>query len=141
MRVETLGVEVELVDPDVRIAQVEYLEPLRVRDADLDHETAARQQVRGGVREDVDLPVLGRDVVDRVADDVDERERPLDAGGGHVPDRDRDRIRLPLQLRDHVRREVDARYLYAALGKRHRDPAGADRELEGAAGREREEEV
>ena len=44
-------------------------------DADLDDEAAARLEVRRRVREHVDLPVLGRDVVDRVEDDVDERER------------------------------------------------------------------
>ena len=45
------------------------------------------------------------------------------------------------QLRDHVRREVDARDPDTALRERHGDPAGADRELERSAARERLEEV
>src|SRR5207244_10353526 len=41
VRDEPLRVEVELVHADVRVAQVEHLEPLRVLDADLDYEAAA----------------------------------------------------------------------------------------------------
>ena len=88
-----------------------------------------------------DLRLLRRLVVDAVEDEVDERELALDARRRVVADLDRDAGGLLPQLRDHVRREVDARDTHAALGERHRDPAGADGELERAAACQREEEV
>ena len=141
MRDEPLRVEVELVDADVGVAEIEDLEPLRVRHADLDHEAAAGLEMRRGVREYGHLAVLARDVVDRVEDGVDERERPLDPRRRHVADRDRDLVRLLAQLRDHVRGQVDACHADTALRERHGDPAGADRKLECPAAREGLEEV
>src|SRR5581483_10209758 len=71
----------------------------------------------------------------------DERERPVDPGRGVVADLDLDCVRLPPELLDHRSRVVDAGDADAASGERHRDPAGADRQLEGAARGERLEEV
>src|SRR5436305_7097222 len=89
--------------------------------------------MRGNVLEAGDLGVLRRQVVDRVEDQVRERERPLDASGREVPDRHADQFspRFRLELRDHRLREVDAVYLHAALGEGKGDPPGTDPELEG----------
>src|SRR6185312_8214322 len=108
---------------------------------DLDDEVTAWLEMSRGVREHGDLPVLRRDVVDRVEDDVGERERPIDSRCRHVADLDRDLVRLLPQLRDHVGREVDACNPDAPLGERYGDPAGADRELERSIVGEWHEEV
>ena len=91
-----------------------------------------------------DLRVLRRQVADRVEDEVDERERPVDARGREVADRDR-QLRaagLRAELGDHVLREVDPVDGHAALRERQRDPPRPDRELERrAVARERRQEV
>src|SRR5262245_30415258 len=97
--------------------------------------------MRRSVLETRDLSVLRPQIEDRVEDDVDEREGALDLCRRHVADLDRDLVCLPLQLRNHVRREVDTRHANPSLRERHGDPAGTDRELERTAAREREEEV
>lgn len=91
VRHEALRVDVVFVDADVRVAQIEDLEALRIWDADLDHEAAAWHEVAGGVLEARDLRILGGQVVDRVEDDVDERECSFDASRRHVADRYGDR--------------------------------------------------
>jgi len=133
VRDEPLRVVVVLVDADVRVAEVEDRERLTVPRPDLDHEHALRREVRRRIREHRDLAVLRHDVVDRVEDDVGERELAVDARVRHVADRDRDRVGLLPQLRDHVGGEVDSRDPNAASRERDGDPAGADRELERAA--------
>ena len=114
------------------------LEPLargkrpQSRHADLDHEAAARLEVRGDVLEARDLRVLRRQVADRVEDDVRERERAVDLRRREVADRDLDLLPAGLlaQLGDHRLGEVDPVHADAALRERQRDPAGADPELE-----------
>lgn len=147
VRRQTLRDEVVLVEADMSGARVEQQKPVAARQPlqlgrhDLDDELPARLEVRGGILEARDLSRLRAEIEDRVVDDVGERERALDPSRCHVADLHRDRIGLPAQHGDHVRREVDARDPNAASGERHRDPAGADRQLEGAAARERDEEV
>jgi hypothetical protein len=63
---------------------------LQRRDTHLDHEAAAGFEVRGDVAEALHLFVLGREVHDRVEDQVREPERAVDAGGGKVADRHTD---------------------------------------------------
>ena len=70
---EPRGVDVERADGLAR------RKPLELGDADLDHEAPARLEVRGDVAEARDLLVLGRQVHDRVEDEVRDGERPLDA--------------------------------------------------------------
>ena len=138
VRDEALARDVVLVDPPVAFARVEDVHRLAGREApqvghaDLDHEAAARLEVRRDVAEARDLLRLRRQVVDRVEDEVGKAEGALDAGAREVADRDRDlrAARLLAQLRDHRLREVDAMHLHPALSQRKRDPAGADPELE-----------
>ena len=87
---------------------------------------------RAAVSEDLDLARLGRDVHDRVEDQVDERERPLDARRRHVADGDRHgpAARLGAQPLEHRPRQLDAMHLDAERRKRECDPPRADRELE-----------
>src|SRR5439155_15430749 len=72
---------------------------------------------------------------DRVEDEVDEPERPVDAGRREVADGHADRLRsrLPLQLLDHGGGQVDAVHRDAALAQGQGDAAGADAELQGGA--------
>src|SRR5215210_1957570 len=88
--------------------------------------------MRGNVLEAGDLLVLRRQVVDRVEDEVRERERPVHSRGGEVADRDGNigAAGLLPQLRHHLAREIDAVYLDAALPQRQCYAAGADAELE-----------
>ena len=78
---EALRRHVVLVDAPVALAGVEHAEgvagwePPQFRHHDLDHETAAGLEVRGGVPEAGHLCVLRREIPDRVEDEVDERER------------------------------------------------------------------
>lgn len=91
-----------------------------------------------------DLVVLRGQVADRVEDEVDERELPVDAHGGEVADRRHDllRARFLAELGDHRFREVDAVHANASLRERERHPTGTDAELERRAiARERREEV
>jgi hypothetical protein len=59
----------------------------------LDDEASTWGEVCWGVGEHRQLVVLGRDVHDAVRNQVDERERPRDAGCRHVADRDRHCVR------------------------------------------------
>ena len=72
-------------------------------DVVLDDEAAAGLQVRGGVAEGLDLFVLGGQVRDRVAQQVDERERSARPGGREVADGDVDvgAARLRAEFRHH----------------------------------------
>ena len=110
-------------------------QPLELRDADLDHEASAGLEVRGGVLEAGHLIVLRGQVVDRVVDQVGERELARHLGGGEVAQRDLDPVGAGLrpELLHHLAREVDAAHRHAAPGERQRDPAGADAELERSA--------
>ena len=110
-------------------------QPLELRDADLDHEASAGPQVRGGVLEARHLIVLRGQVVDRVVDQVGERELARYVGRGDVAERDLDPVGAGLrsQLLHHLAREVDATDRDAAPGQRQRDPAGADAELQRGA--------
>ncbi len=138
MRDQALVLDVALVDSDVLGAEVEDLEPLargkrpQSGNADLDHEAAARPEVRCNVLEARDLRVLGRQVADRVEDDVRERERAVDLRRREVADCDLDLLAAGffVQLGDHLCGEVDPVHADAALRERERDPAGADSELE-----------
>jgi hypothetical protein len=91
--------------------------------------------MRGGVLEARDLRVLGHEVRDRVEHQVDERELAVDAGAREVAERDLDVLgaRLGAQPGEHRLGVVDAGDAHAALGKRQRDPAGADPELQRSA--------
>jgi hypothetical protein len=114
------------------VAQVEDAHGLPAGDADLDDEAASGLEVRGGIGEARHLRVLGRQVADRVEDEVDQRERALDERGREVADRD-GQLRpagLRSQLGDHVRREVDRVDRHTALCERKRDPPGPDPKLE-----------
>src|SRR5687767_6583630 len=73
------------------------------RNNDFDQKEAAWFQVRGRVAETLDLLVLGRQVHDRIAQEVNECERPVylrgrEITGGH---RDIGSALLFLQPRDH----------------------------------------
>src|SRR3954454_13865719 len=93
---------------------------------------ATGREVRGDVLEARHLRVLGGQVVDRVEDEVGERERAPGARRREVTDHDRKvgASRLRAQARDHGAREIDAVDLHTALRERQRDPPGADPELE-----------
>ena len=138
MRDQTLVRDVVLVEPEARLAEMERTDrlaewqPLQIGEADLDHEAATRLEVRRDVLEARNLRVLRRQVHDRVADQICERERVLDGRRREVTDRDSDllRIRLRAQPRDHRRGEVDPVHTQAALRQRDRDAAGADAQLE-----------
>ena len=58
-----------------------------LRDPYLDDETAANLQMMSGVTEVRNLFVLGSQIHDRVAYEIDEIEGPVDPGGGEVSDR------------------------------------------------------
>ncbi len=87
----------------------------------------------GGVLEAGDLRVLGRQVPDRVEDQVREREGAVDLRRREVTDRDPDVLgtRLLAQPGDHRLRHVDPVNRHSALRERERDPPGPDAELEG----------
>jgi len=150
MRDEALVHEVVLVDPPVALARVEYVhrlarrEPPQLGHADLDHEAAARLEVGRDVAEAGHLLGLRGQVVDRVEDEVSERERAVDPRCGKVADRHRDRLAAELlaQPRDHRLRKVDPVHLHPAPGERERDAAGPDPELQRpAVACERSEEI
>ena len=86
----------------------------------------------GGVLEARHLRVLRDQVEDRVEHQVDERELSVQAGCREVSDGYFDVLGsgLGAQAGHHSFRVVDTGYRDAALGKRKRDPACADRELE-----------
>src|SRR2546423_1221585 len=130
---EPLRRRVVLIDPGVRVAQVEDTEPTRTWNTDLDDEAAAGRELCGDVLEARDLRVLCRQVVDRVEDEVREREGLTRACRGEVADGDGDVLaaRLRPELRDHVGREVDAVNANAARHERQRDATRADPEFEG----------
>src|SRR6476661_9187016 len=91
-------------------------QPLELGDADLDHEAPAGPQVRRGVLKAGHLIVLRGQVVDRVVDQVGERELARYVGGGEVAERDLDPVGAGLgpELLHHLAREVDATYGDAA---------------------------
>jgi hypothetical protein len=74
----------------------------------------------GDVLEARDLLVLGRQVHDRVEDEIRERERRTDGGRREVANRDADLLgpRLRPQPCDHRLGEVDAVHAHAALRER-----------------------
>jgi hypothetical protein len=74
--------------------------------------------------------------VDRVEDEVRDRERPVDPRRGEVADRDLDVLGAGLgsQPRHHRLGEVDSANTYAALCERQCDPARPNSELERGAG-------
>jgi len=150
VRDEALVRDVVLVDPPVALAGVEDVhrlarrQPPQLGHADLDHEAASGLEVRRDVTEAGHLLGLRRQVVDRVEDEVGERERAVEAGGGEVADRHGDPLAAGLlaQPRDHRLREVDPVHLHPAAGERERDAAGPDPELQrAAAAGEADEEV
>jgi hypothetical protein len=91
--------------------------------------------VRGHVLEARDLRVLGRQVHDRVEDEVGDRERPVDPRRRKVADRDGNlrTAGLGAKPRHHRLRQVDPVHLDAATGERQGNPARADTELERGA--------
>jgi hypothetical protein len=88
--------------------------------------------VGGGVLEHRHLLVLRRDIHDRVPHQVDQRERAVETGRGHVADRDLDLAapRLASKLFDHVGRQLDAVHPDSPGGEGQRHPARAHREFE-----------
>ena len=95
---------------------------------------AGFREVPGGIAEALDLLLLGEQVPDRVEHEVDEGESLTGPGRGHVAERDGDPLGSGLlaQAGEHRLRQFDPGHLDAHLPQRERDPAGADRELEGA---------
>lgn len=132
---------VVLVDPPVGLAPIEDDEPLPGRQApevgnlDFDDEGATRLEVLGNVPEARDLGRLGREVHDRVEDEIGEAEGAVSPGGREVADRDPDTrlCRLGAQAGNHRLREVDAVDGNATSRERQRDPPRADTELKGAS--------
>ena len=110
-------------------------QPPQLGHVELDDKTAAGLQVSGDVSEAGDLRRLGREVPDRVEDQVRERKGSLDGRRREVPDRDADVITAGLlaELGDHRLRQVDAVDRHSPLRERQRDPPGADPELERAS--------
>jgi hypothetical protein len=106
------------------------------RHADLDHEAAARFQVRCGVAKAVDLGLLAGQVHDRVEHQVGQPERRVQPGAGEVADGHLDGVAAGFgpQPGHHGRRQVDAGHLDPAGSQRQRDPPGADAQLQRAAG-------
>jgi len=96
VRDQALFYNVVLVETEVLRTDVERDESLpgrqqpQLRDADLDHEAAAWPEMRCNVLEARHLPILVSQVVDRVEDEVRERESPLDPRRREIADRDRD---------------------------------------------------
>src|SRR5438067_5205379 len=96
MRDQALPDHVVLVEPEVLRANGERNELLtgwkqpELRDADLDHEAAAWLEVCRHVLETRHLRVLRRQVVDRVEDEIGQRELAVDPRGREIADRDRD---------------------------------------------------
>jgi hypothetical protein len=133
VRDEPLVRDVELVNAEIRVADVEGAEPLAVRepsergDTDLDHEAAGGVEMAGDVLEAADPLFLGGQVVDRVEDQEGERKYAVDPCRGEVADRDVDGVGAGFraEVGDHVLRELDAVDLDAALRERQRDSAGA----------------
>ena len=127
--------------PDVVVLEREHPtdlgrgHPPKLRYPQLDHEGAPGREVGGRVLEHGHLLILRGDVLDGVEHQEHEAEGAVDAGGGHVADRDRDGIRTRLgpQLGCHVRGQLDAMHLDPARAQREGDAARADRELEGAS--------
>src|ERR1700750_1652297 len=78
-----------------------------------------------GVDEAGDLLVLSRQIVDRVEDEVGQRELAGSARVGEVSDRDADGfpVRLVPHAGDHRLRYVDAVHLHAATGEGQCDTA------------------
>src|SRR3954447_1937805 len=105
-------------------------------DVVLDHERAARLQMRCGVEKGLDLLVLGSQVRDRVADEVDERERLIHDSGRIVPDGhvDAGAAGPGTKLLDHRLRLVDAVDPNSAPTQRQGDATGANAEFEGRTG-------
>jgi hypothetical protein len=105
------------------------------RNHDLDQEAPAWLELGGDVLEARDLPVLGRQVHDRVEEEVGDPEPAFDGGGRNVADRHAELLRawLGLQPGDHRFRAVDPVHPQAALGEWEGDPARADAELQRGA--------
>ena len=95
-------------------------QPLEVGHHDLDDETPAGLQVCGDILETGDLLVLGRQVHDRVEDQIGHRETLLDGGCSKVADGDADVgcAGFRSQLRDHRLRQIDAMDADTALCER-----------------------
>jgi hypothetical protein len=150
VRVRDLGRDVVLLEGHVGRRRGEHVprlagrQALQFGDVVLDDETAAGLEVAGRVAEGVDLPVLGRQIGDRVADQVDEPERRIDAGRGVVADGHADvGVAAPgLEFVDHGGREFDPVDGHAAASQRQREAARADAELQrGTVSRQGREEV
>ena len=117
---------------------------MKLRYTDLDHEVATGLEVGCDVLEAGHLRILGDEVVDRVEDEVGERERALSARRREVPDGHGDPVSAGLcaQTRNHGAREVDAMHFHTPLRERQRDPPRPDTQLErGAVVGERSKEV
>ena len=98
----------------------------------------------GGVLETRGLGVLGRQVHDRIADEVGDPERAAGLRRREVADRHRDCVaaRLRPQPGDHRPRQLDPVDLDAASGERQSHAPGPDSELERApAACQRRQEV
>ncbi len=107
-------------------------EPAQVGHPDLDDEAAAGFEVIRGGAEAGRLGVLGGQVHDRVEDQVHQRERAVDPGGGEVADGDADGVAAGLgaQPGHHGPGQVDAVHRDAAAGQRQRDAPGPDAQFQ-----------
>src|SRR5436190_20846967 len=138
MRERDLRRDVVLLETEMRWGHRERVDGLtgrdasELRDVDLDRETAAWFQMGGDVAEARNLFVLRGQVRDRVANEVGERERPGHSGGREVADGHVDfvRARLPLQLRNHGRRQLDPVNANTPPAERQRYAPGTHAELE-----------
>src|SRR3954470_14144100 len=140
---EPLPRDVVFVDSPSRLAHVKGVEGLagrkepQSRYAYLNDEAAAGLQVRGDVAEARNLGRLGRQVRDRVEDQICDAECAFHGRRREVADRDADVFAafLRSQLRDHRVRHVDPVHRHSPLRERNRDPARPDSELERASTR------
>jgi hypothetical protein len=102
---------------------------LKLGDVVLDDEETAGFEVRGGVAKGRHLFLLGRQVRDRVAQEVHEPERRAHRRGREIADGHVDVLsRASL---GHRLGQLDPLYANASPAQRHRDAARADAEFEG----------
>src|SRR4029078_9658038 len=96
-----------------------------------DARAPAGVEVRRRVSEAGDLSLLSGQIHNRVADEIDERDRPLRGGRRKISDRHADVFAAWFRPEpgDHRSREVDADSAHAPLRERERDSPGSHTEL------------
>src|SRR4029453_8670520 len=107
-------------------------QPSKLRDVVLDDKATSRPQLRRNVVKGLDLLLLGGEVGDRVAAQVDQPKRPARPRSREVANSDVDGGGTfpPSKLRDHGRRQFNALHSNASPTEGQRDPASTDAEFE-----------